>query len=211
VGASNPRRRLCESLALVVITDRKTHQGRAIIDVVRAALAAGAPCVQLREKDLPPRDLLPLARALRETTSVYDALFIVNDRLDLALAVGADGVHVGPDDIPVKAIREIVKPDFIVGYSTSDLREGKTAETEGASYLGCGPLFPTDSKADAGHAVGIAGLRILCNGVTLPVVGIGGVTAGKTQQIREAGAAGSAVISAVMSAVDVSAAVSKLL
>lgn len=184
-----------------MITDRASAsaRNRKIADVVAEALHAGAPAIQLREKELPPRDLLPLARRLRDDTRAAGALFFVNDRLDLALAVRADGVHLGPDDLPVAAARAIVHAGFLIGYSTHDPAEAR-AVSGVADYIGCGAVFPTRTKVKAEGAIGLEGLAAVAAAATIPVVGIGGVTPERAADVANAGAAGCAMASAVMSA-----------
>ncbi len=187
-------------LRLIVITDRGLADPECVTDVVAEALHAGAPAVQLREKAQPPRELLPLARRLRADTRRHGALFFVNDRLDLALAAEADGVHLGPDDLPVSAAREIAPPRFLIGYSTDGVDEARRAVRNGADYIGCGTVYPTGTKPDAGRATGIEGLRRVARAINAPVVGIGGVTPARAPAVIAAGAVGCAAIGAVMGA-----------
>jgi thiamine-phosphate pyrophosphorylase len=208
-------------VSLIVITDAALARPRAVLDVVRAAVGAGAPAVQLRDKSAGARALADAARALLQVTRPAGALLTVNDRLDVALAVGADGVHLGPDDIPVAAARAVVReaeargdlaPGFVVGTSTDDPAEARRLVTEGADYIGCGTVYPTRSKPDAGEVIGLAGLRRVVAAVDVPVFGIGGVSvAGSAEIARETGAAGIAVIGAVMSAADPGSAVRALM
>ena len=155
---------------------------RALSDVVREALAAGAPTVQLRLKSASARELLEAAQTLMPIVRSAGALFIVNDRLDVALAAGADGVHLGPDDPPVKDVRRVadarsgVADTFIVGYSTDTTDEAARAEAEGADYLGVGAVYATANKSDAGDVIGLKGLRRVVKAVSIPVVAIGGIT-----------------------------------
>lgn len=193
---------LAARLRLIVITDRDLARPREVTEVVAAALRAGAPAVQLREKALPPRDTLPLARRLRAETEAVGALFFVNDRLDLALAVRADGVHLGPDDLPVASARRIAPPGFLIGYSADQPDAARTAIADGADYIGCGAVFSTSTKSDAGQAVGLEGLISVVEAVEVPVVAIGGITAARARWVSRAGAAGCAVVSAVMAATD---------
>jgi thiamine-phosphate diphosphorylase len=179
--------------------------------VVEAALAAGAPCIQLREKELGAGQILGIARRLRRLTRNRNALFVVNDRVDLALACHADGVHLGPDDLPVEEVRRIVPRDFLVGFSTDDPATATRAVDAGADYLGCGTVWPTGSKKDAGSAIGPDGLGAVARAVPVPVVGIGGITPERAALLRSTGAAGVAVIGAVMAAPDPGAAVRALL
>lgn len=193
---------LATRLRLIVITDRMLARPREVTEVVAAALRAGAPAVQLREKELPSRDALPLARRLRDDTTAAGALFFVNDRIDLALAVGADGVHLGPDDLPVAAARRIAPPRFLIGYSADEPEEARAAIASGADYIGCGTVFPTNTKSDAGPAVGLTTLAAVAKSVDAPVVAIGGITAARAPAAFAAGAAGCAVVGAVMAARD---------
>ncbi len=176
------------------------------MDVVRAALEGGAGAIQLREKTLGARDTLALAWELRRVTCDYDALLFVNDRFDLALAVGADGVHLGPTDVPVEAVRAVASPPFLIGYSTDDPEVAEVAVREGADYLGVGTVFPTDNKSDAGLAIGPAGLARVARAVAVPVVAIGGITPDRAATLGSSGASGVAVLGAVMGAPDPTAA-----
>ena len=193
---------LARRLHLIVITDSELAAPRGVADMVEAALCAGAPAVQLRDKVLPPRDLLPLARRLRALTTAARALFFVNDRLDVALAAGADGVHLGPDDLPVAAARRIAPPGFLIGHSADDPGAARTAVAGGADYIGCGTVFPTRTKPAAGAPIGVRRLEEVARCVDVPVIGIGGITVRNAQRVFAAGAAGCAVVSAVMGATD---------
>lgn len=191
-----------DRLRLVVITDPSCGEGREIVDVVRAALRGGAPCIQLRGKDQPAREQIALARALLAATRAAGALLLVNDRLDVALAAGADGVHLGQDDLPVEAARRIVPPGFLVGISAETAELARAAERGGADYVGTGPVYATGSKADAGDAIGCGRLAEVAAAVRIPIVAIGGIEAANAAEVAAAGAAGVAVISAVMRAAD---------
>ncbi len=191
---------LARRLRLIVITDRALAAPRNVLDVTTEALQAGAPAVQLREKRLAPRDVLPLARRLRLATTAVGALFLVNDRLDLALAAGADGVHLGPDDLPVHAARSIAPPGFLIGYSADQPGTAAAAIRQGADYVGCGAVYPTRTKADAGEAIGLARLAAVARALDAPVVGIGGIAADQARAVLDAGAAGCAVVGAIMRA-----------
>ncbi len=189
---------LAHRLRLVVITDRELAGPRGAAAVVGGALRAGAPAVQLREKHLPPLDVLPLARELRDLTRSAGALLFVNDRIDLALAVGADGVHLGPDDLPVDAARRIAPPGFLIGYSADEPAAAREAVARGADYIGCGTVYRTRTKAGAGAAIGVSRLAEVVRSVNVPVVGIGGITAERAREVFAAGAAGCAVVGEVM-------------
>ncbi|HET7228670.1 MAG TPA: thiamine phosphate synthase [Longimicrobium sp.] len=198
-------------LSLIVITDPDCGPGRTIVNVVRAALQGGAPSIQLRGKDQPAREQVQLARALLAVTRPAGALLWVNDRLDVALAAGADGVHLGQDDLPLAAARRIVPPGFRIGISAETADLARAAEADGADYVGTGPVYATGSKADAGDAVGCERISEVARAVRIPVVGIGGISIGNAADVVRAGAAGVAVISAVMRAADPEAATRALL
>ena len=206
-----PADELATRLRLIVITDRGIARPRKVADVVATALSAGAPAVQLREKALPPRDILPLARRLHTEARAAGALFFVNDLLDLALAVCADGVHLGPADLPVAAARRIAPPGFLIGYSADTPGAANAAIAAGADYIGCGTVFPTRTKLDARSATGLAGLAAVVRAVAAPVVGIGGITPATAPDVIQTGATGCAVVSAVMAAPDPARAVLELL
>ena len=190
---------------------------RALSGVVREALAGGAPTIQLRLKSASARELLEAAQTLMPIVRSAGALFIVNDRLDVALAAGADGVHLGPDDLPVKDVRRVadarsgVADTFIVGYSTDTTDEAARAEAEGADYLGVGAVYATANKSDAGDVIGLKGLRRVVKAVSIPVVAIGGITPERAPAVAKTGACGSATIGAVMSAAEPAEAVRELL
>lgn len=126
---------------MVVLTDRALARPRSVVDVVARALAGGAGAIQVREKEQSAREVLELALALRESTRAHGALLFLNDRFDIALAAEADGVHVGPEDLPVSAIRDRVPRDFLIGFSTDEPAEAVAAQVQGADYIGCGALF----------------------------------------------------------------------
>ena len=201
---------LRERLRLIVVTDPECG-GRDLADVVRAALRGGAPAIQLRIKDATAREMADAARALLAETRAAGALLFVNDRVDVALAAGADGAHVGQDDLPAAAARRIAPPGFLVGVSAETADLALKAQANGADYVGVGPVYATGSKADAGDAVGTERIAEVAAAVRIPVVGIGGITIGNAPPVLQAGAAGIAVISAVMRADDPEAAVRALL
>jgi thiamine-phosphate diphosphorylase len=199
-------------LRLIVITDRVLAAPRELLAVVRDALEAGTPAIQLRAKDASARELLQQAEALRALTREFNARLFINDRLDVALAAGADGVHLGPDDIPLAAARAAVPRPFLIGVSTDDPARARSAEREGADYIGCGAVFATSSKPEvAGESIGPARLAEVVRAVAIPVVGIGGVDTQNVAQVSATGAAGAAVIGAVMKAEDPAAAARALL
>lgn len=203
---------LASRLRLIVITDETLAGERGAREVVAEALRARAPAVQLRHKGAGAGILLEEARRLRDLTREAGALLFVNDRFDVALAAGADGVHLGPDDLPVAAVRAAVPSHFLVGYSTDDPAEARQAAAAGADYIGCGTVFATETKADAGEVIGLEGLERVASAVDVPVVAIGGITPERARAVAEGtGASGVAVIGAVMGAGDVESAVRGLL
>jgi len=207
----NPQNRLANRIRLIVITDAASAGPRSIPEVVSAALSAGAPAIQLRDKTMRAGELVALGTILRELTRAHDALLFVNDRVDVALAVGADGVHLGPDDLPVAAVRRIVPPEFLIGFSTDGVDEALQAAADGADYLGCGAVWQTGSKDDAGESIGADGLDRVARASPIPVVGIGGITADRAAIVAATRAAGVAVIGAVMRAADPGRATASLL
>ncbi len=193
-------------LALHVLTDRAWSRGRSTLEVAEAALKGGATVIQLRDKDVSTRMLIEEGLALRELTRTYNALLIVNDRVDVALAVDADGAHVGQDDMPGELARKLLGPDRILGISAGNMDEAMAAVAAGADYLGVGPIYATRGKADAGQPTGTALLTEIARRYTIPLVAIGGITVANTKGIIQAGAAGIAVITAVVNAEDITAA-----
>ena len=189
--------------SLYVITDARLSRGRTHLDVVRAAIQGGATVVQYREKGATTRLMVEEARGLRELCRGAGIPLIINDRVDVALAVGADGVHLGVDDMPVAIARRLLGPDKLIGHSPETLEQVRTSEADGADYLGVGSVFGTATKPDAGPPIGLSGLERVIAVVSIPVVGIGGIDAHNAAQVIQAGAAGVAVISAVVAAQDV--------
>ncbi len=196
---------------LCVITRAVAHLRRGHLEVAQAALAGGATIIQLRDKELSGKALLALAQEMRKLTRAQQAAFIVNDRLDLALASEADGVHLGQEDIPISVARRLLGAKAIIGASVADADQAREAAAAGASYLGVGPVFPTGSKADAGEAIGLEAITHIKRTVSLPVLAIGGLTCDNVKNIIAAGADGAAVISAVTDAPDMIAATATLL
>ena len=193
--------------SLVLVTDRHATAGRDLITVVRAALDAGLPAVQLRDKDLPGRTLFALAEALREATRRTGALFFVNDRTDVALAVEADGVHLGGASMPAAVVRELVGTHGLIGVSTHTAAEVEAAASAGADFAFFGPVYPTPGKT----AVGPSRLADAIATARIPVLAIGGLTVPGVPAVRDAGAAGVAVIRAILAAPDVAGATRALL
>ena len=191
---------------LYVITDMKIARGLSHAEIARRAVSGGADVIQLRDKSLHGRDLLRAACEIREITRAAGALFIVNDRIDVALAAGADGVHLGQDDLPVRYARKLAPPEFIVGVSVGCVTEAALAESAGVDYIALSPTYKTASKEDAGPGHGLAVLRAICSTVSIPVIAIGGIGPGNVSGIIAAGADGVAVISAVVGKEDITGA-----
>jgi thiamine-phosphate pyrophosphorylase len=199
-------------LRLIIVTDSRLAAPRSVSATVRAALAAGAPAIQLRDKAAAPRDIAQLARSLLPDVRTAGALLIINDRTDIALACGADGVHVGPDDLPVADIRRVAPPDFLIGFSTDNPDVARAAEQAGASYIGCGAVFGTSTKAEANdERIGTERLDQVARAVRIPVIAIGGIDLSNIAEVRKTAAAGVAVVRAVMCAPEPGAVVTGLL
>ena len=194
--------------SLYVVLDRAAARGRDLADVLDAALAGGCRLVQLREKEWPSGRLLPVAERLRARCAAAGAAFIVNDRVDLAVAVGAHGVHLGQDDLPARAARPLLRPGMILGISTHSVEQARAGQAEGADYVAVGSMFPTRSKAEF-ELVGPDLLRKLRAEIRVPLIGIGGITHDNVGEVIAAGADGVAVISAVCAADDPRAAAAR--
>jgi thiamine-phosphate pyrophosphorylase len=197
---------------LYLITDRKILSGtRDLFEAVEDALRAGIKAVQLREKDLPIRELLDMAYRMRELTGRYGARLLVNDRVDVAMCVEADGVHLGQSAIPVCAVRNMVDKKFMIGASTHNLEEAVTAEKEGADFVTFGPLYQTPSKRKYGEPVGIEALRGVRKKLSIPIFGIGGIKTDNVRDVINSGAHGIALISGILGESDVRTATEKYL
>jgi thiamine-phosphate pyrophosphorylase len=198
------------NLELYVITDEAAGGGRSHADIARQAASGGADAIQLRDKSCSPQELLRAARELRAITRRSGTLFIVNDRLDVALASGADGVHIGQGDMRAGTARQLAHEGFIIGVSVGTVEEALQAVQEGADYLALSPTFPTASKDDAGPGHGLDRLREIRRAVVIPVIAIGGINRRNAGDVIAAGADGIAVISAVVSCTDIAAAAREL-
>jgi thiamine-phosphate pyrophosphorylase len=191
---------------LYLVTDRVLSGGRPLEKIVRESVAGGVSVVQLREKNVGTREFLDQAFVLRQVASELGIPLIINDRVDIALACGADGVHLGQEDMPCAFARRIVGGDMTIGVSVSTADEALEAEADGADYLGVGPLFATATKPDAQPATGIGVLRAIRRAVRVPLVGIGGITETNAGAVISAGADGVAVVSAIIASPDPGAA-----
>ncbi len=185
---------------LYLITDRLQTGTRNLRDVVEEALDGGVKAVQLREKDLSSRELYELAYDMRKLTSRYGARLLINDRLDIALAVDADGVHLGGDSIPIYRARKLLGPQRLIGVSCHNQVNAITAQEKGADFITFGPVYYTPSKARFGKPVGIDKLESVTHLLNIPVFAIGGITAATTREVLAAGVAGIALISAIVAA-----------
>jgi thiamine-phosphate pyrophosphorylase len=195
---------------LYVVLDRAAARGRSLEDVLAAVIDGGCRMVQLRDKDSPSGRILPLAERLLARSRRAGVTFIVNDRVDLAVALGADGVHLGQDDLPARLARPLLRPGMILGISTHDVAQAHAARDAGADYVAVGSMFATTTKPDF-HLVGPGLVRKLRPDIRVPLVGIGGITHDNVADVIRAGADGVAVISAVCGAPDPSAATRRFL
>jgi thiamine-phosphate pyrophosphorylase len=194
------------ALDLYVITDEQIGRGRSHAEIARFACAGGAGAIQLRDKHRAPEELIRIGRDIRAITREAGALFIVNDSLDVALACGADGVHLGQDDTAAGMARSRAPRPFIIGISAGSVAEAVAAEQAGADYVALSPVFATASKDNAGPGQGLFVLREMKAAVSIPVIAIGGITRENLGEVIAAGADGIAVISAVVAAPDITAA-----
>lgn len=196
---------------LYIILDPLVYPARLLVDVLRTAADAGAVLFQYRNKTTSMKDAYMEALALRETAAKADVLFIVNDRCDLAMAVNADGVHLGQGDLPLDLARKVMGPEKLIGISTHNADQVREATAGKPDYLGFGPIFTPGSKQDHDPVVGLEGLRTIRSLTPLPVFAIGGIHIDQVDEVMRAGADGVAVISAILKAPDVSHAVSSFL
>ena len=186
--------------SLYLVTDRTLSLGRSTVEVVRAAIRGGVSCVQLREKGCSTREFMDEARLLKTLLAGTGVPLFINDRLDVALAVGADGVHLGQNDLAIADARRLVGNRMIIGISAESVADAIRAEAEGADYIGASPVFTTPTKTDTAPPLGLDGLRAIRRAVQLPLVAIGGINADNAAAVLRAGADGLAVVSAIVSA-----------
>jgi len=196
---------------LYLITGRSQTGGRPLGTVVRQALAGGVRAVQLREKDLSGLELFALATELRGITREYGARLIINDRPDIALAVGADGVHLGVNSLPIAEARRLMGTERLVGYSAHAVEEARQAERNGADFITFGPVYDTPSKAAYGAPLGLGKLAEAAAGLNIPVFALGGVKIMSIPEVMACGVAGIALISAIIAAADPRSAAADLL
>jgi len=192
--------------SLYLVTDRGLARGRPTLDIVKAAVEGGVTCVQLREKECSTRDFIEQALTIKDFLKARGVPLIINDRLDVALAIEADGVHLGQTDMPLAIAKRIIGDSMIIGISAESLEDAVEAEKGGADYLGVSPIYATPTKTDTAPALGLAGLRTIREAVRLPLVGIGGLNRDNSAAVIENGGDGVAVVSAIVAADDPAAA-----
>lgn len=186
---------------LYLVTDRQLLGKKELVATVEESIKGGVTVVQLREKSISTRQFYSLVLGLKELTSRYKVPFIINDRIDVALAVDADGIHIGQSDMPLLVARSLMGPEKIVGVSVTTVEQALDAEAEGADYLGVGAIFPTGTKSDADY-VSLAVLKEIKKYVKIPVVAIGGITEHNVRAVIETGVDGVAVVSAIVACSD---------
>jgi len=196
-------------LLLYAVTDRHWLNGETLYQQVEKALKGGVTFVQLREKELDKEDFLSEALSIKKLCREYGVPFVINDSVEVAIASGADGVHVGQSDMEADDVRAMIGPDKILGVSTETVEEAILAEKRGADYLGVGTVFPTGSKDDA-IPVTHETLKAICDAVSIPVIAIGGITVGNLKELSGSGICGIAVISAIFGQKDIQAAAREL-
>lgn len=196
--------------SLYLVTDRRLARGRNTSEIVRAAVRGGATVVQLREKDCSTREFIEQALSMKEFLKTYAVQLIINDRVDIAQAVEADGVHLGQNDMPLGLAKKILGDTMIIGISAESLQDAVEAEKGGADYLGVSPIYGTPTKTDTAPPLGLEGLREIRRTVKLPLVGIGGLNRENAADVIRNGADGVAVVSAIVAADDPEAAAADL-
>lgn len=201
--------KLNKSLLLYAITDRHWLNGKTLYSQVELALKGGATMIQIREKDLDENAFLKEAEQIQSLCAKYRVPFIVNDNVELAVKIGADGVHVGQSDMAAKDVRALIGKDKILGVSAQTVEQALEAQKCGADYLGTGAVFPTGSKNDA-QVLGVQTLKEICSAVNIPVVAIGGISKDNIIELKKSGIAGVSVISAIFAQNDIVAATAEL-
>jgi thiamine-phosphate pyrophosphorylase len=188
--------------SLYLVTDRNLARGRSTLDIVKSAVAGGVTCVQLREKECSTLEFIEQALTIKNFLKARGVPLIINDRLDVALAVKADGVHLGQSDMPLEMAQKIAGRSILIGISAESLQDAIKAEKGGADYIGISPIYATPTKTDTASPLGIAGLREIKNRVKIPLVGIGGLNETNSAEVIRNGADGVAVVSAIVAADD---------
>ena len=185
--------------SVYLVTDHRNKTDEEFLNIIEEAIKGGTTIVQLREKTASTKDFYQLALKVKEITSKYDVPLLINDRIDIAIAVDSEGVHIGQDDMPADIARKIIGEDKILGVSASTVEEAKKAEIDGADYIGSGAVFPTATKDDA-DSVSKEELKEIVDSIDIPVVAIGGITLENAESLKDTGIAGFSVVSAIMSA-----------
>ena len=196
---------------LLVVTDRHQTNGRPLVSILQRVFSAAAPAIQLRERDLSARELVMLAREVQVLTASRRSQFLINDRIDVALALEGVGVHLRSNSLPVLVARELLGAQRLLGISVHTVEEAVLAQSQGADYVVLGPIYTTPSKQMFGPPLGIHTLEKACRLISIPIIGIGGVTAARAREMRCAGAFGAAVITAILGADDIESATRELL
>ena len=199
------------SSRLLVVTDRHQTNGRPLVPLLQRVLTAGVPAIQLRERDLSARELVTLAREVQAMTASRRSQLLINDRIDVALALEGVGVHLRSNSLPVSVARQLLGAQRLLGISVHAVEEVLSAQSQGADYIVLGPIYETPSKQMFGPPLGIHTLEKACRLVRIPIIGIGGVTTARAREMRRAGAFGVAVITAILGAADVESAARELL
>lgn len=198
-----------KSMLLYAVTDRAWLNGKTLSEQVEQAILGGTTFVQLREKNVTEEEFIHIAEQVKAVTDRYSVPFVINDNIEVALKVGADGVHVGQKDMEAGDVRELIGKDKILGVSAQTVEQALAAEQAGADYLGVGAVFSTSTKLDA-QDVGVSVLKEICGAVTIPVVAIGGINAYNIKELKGSGIAGAAVVSALFAQKDIKAAAENL-
>lgn len=199
-----------QTMLLYAVTDRAWTGKMTLVEQVQAALDGGITCLQLREKAMNDDEFLAEAKTIGELCKKYNIPFIINDNVSVALACGADGIHVGQEDMEAKKVRELAGEDMMIGVSVHTVEEAIQAERDGADYLGLGAVFHTDTKGDAEDMTAEM-LKAICDAVSIPTVAIGGISAKNVAKLTGSGVDGIAVVSAIFAAEDPERAASELL
>jgi len=184
--------------SLYLITDRSFLNGRSIASCISEAIEGGVTLIQVREKNISTREFFKVAKEVKEVTNKYNVPLIINDRIDIALAIDADGVHLGQSDMPIEMARKILGKDKIIGISAGSLSEALEAEKNGADYLGIGTVFFTGTKKDIEEPIGLDGLKEIVNNIKIPSVAIGGINKNNCEEVMSSGVNGISLISAIL-------------
>jgi thiamine-phosphate pyrophosphorylase len=192
---------------LLLVTDRHHTQGRPLVPLLHRAVEAGLQAIQLRERDLPTRELLSLAQEIHAVSSPRSVPLLINDRVDLTMALNLDGVHLRSDSLPTQPVRELIGSRRLIGVSTHSAEDAQRANQSSADYIVFGPIFDTPSKRSFGPPLGLVVLTEVCRRSSIPVFAIGGITCERVRDVRQAGAHGVAVIGALLTCDDIGEAV----